>query len=90
MPVDHIEISLAEADEAIAEVGGAPLRLQAIGYDKDGSAENIAQSFEWSSSNSAVATVTAGEDGAAEVTGLQPGIVTITATAKDGTARASH
>ena len=85
VPVDHIEISLAEADEAIAEVGGAPLRLQAIGYDKDGSAENIAQSFEWSSSNSAVATVTAGEDGAAEVTGLQPGIVTITATAKDGT-----
>ena len=66
------------------EVAGEPLRVQATGYDKDGSTQNVAQSFDWTSSDPAIATVSAGEDGVAAITGLRAGEVTITVTAKDG------
>ena len=82
--VDEIEISLVDAEEAIAEVGGDALQLRAVAYDLNGSSENVAQSFSWASSNNTVATVKEGEDGTATVTGLKPGTATITATAKDG------
>ena len=71
-------------DEPTVEVAGEPLTLQAIGYDMNGSSENIAQTFTWTSSNSSIATVAVGEDGTATVTGLKPGTVTITVTARDG------
>ena len=82
--VDSIDLSLIDADEPIVEVAGEPLRVQATGYDKDGSTQNVAQSFDWTSSDPAIATVSAGEDGVAAITGLAPGEVTITVTAKDG------
>ena len=69
--VDEIEISLVDAKEAVAEVSGDDLQLRAVAYDLDGSSENVAQSFTWTSSNNAVATVKEGEDGTAAVTGLQ-------------------
>ena len=82
--VDEIEISLVDAKEAVAEVSGDDLQLRAVDYDLNGSSEHVAQSFTWTSSNNTVATVKEGEDGTAAVTGLEPGTVTITATAKDG------
>ena len=82
--VDSIEIIPIGVDEPTVEVAGEPLTLQATGYDMNGSSENIAQTFNWTSSNSSIATVAVGEDGTATVTGLKPGTVTITVTAKDG------
>ena len=82
--VASIDISPVDVEEPIVEVEGDALRLQAVGYDKNESTENVAQSFTWTSSNTSIATVTVGEDDIATVTGLRPGTVTITVAAKDG------
>ncbi len=82
--VDSIDISPIGVEEPVVEVEGDALRLQAVGYDKDGSTQNVAQSFTWTCSDASIATIKVGEDGEATVTGLKPGTVTITVTAKDG------
>ena len=73
-----------ENDELI--VGEKDLLLMAVAYGKDGTTDEVAQDFTWSTSDASVATVKKSADGAlATVTGLKAGTVTITATANDGT-----
>ena len=73
-----------ENDELIA--GEKDLLLMAVAYGKDGTTDEVAQDFTWSTSDASVATVKKSADGAlATVTGLKAGTVTITATANDGT-----
>lgn len=69
------EVEAAAAAEATIYVGGT-VQFLAIGHYSDGSVEDLTDQIVWSSSNSAVATVSS----TGLVTGVSPGVVTITAT----------
>ena len=83
-PTNAVTITPVDPEKTDVIVGKADLVLQAVAYGKDGSTADVAQSFTWTSSNAAIATVKAGEDGTATVTGLKAGTVTIAATTTDG------
>ncbi len=83
-PTNAVTITPVDPEKTDVIVGKADLVLQAVAYGKDGSTTDVAQSFTWTSSNAAIATVKAGEDGTATVTGLKAGTVTIAATTTDG------
>ena len=59
---------------------GEKMTLNAVAYGKDGTIDDVAQDFIWTSSSDANASIARNEDGSATVTGLKAGTVTITAT----------
>ena len=59
--------------------------LEVVAYGKNSTTDDVAQDFDWTTSNSAVATVEEGRGQlTATVTGLKAGTATITATTTDG------
>ena len=84
-PTNTVKVAPADPENAELIAGEKDLVLEAVAYGKDGTTDDVAQDFDWTTSNSAVATVKKGEDGnTATVTGLKAGTATITATTTDG------
>ena len=85
-PTAEVVVGPADPENDELIVGEKDLLLMAVAYGKDGTTDEVAQDFTWSTSDASVATVKKSADGAlATVTGLKAGTVTITATANDGT-----
>ena len=83
-PTNKVVI-VPEAEGQSEVATGEEMTLTAIAYGKNGTTDDVAQDFTWTSSNASVATVAKSENGnTATVTGVKAGTVTITATTTDG------
>ena len=71
-PTNTVKVAPVDPENAELIAGEKDLVLEAVAYGKNGTTEDVEQDFDWTTSNSAVATVKKGEDGnTATVTGLK-------------------